>query len=275
MKDHPAARGDGVDHEIAVADRTAAGEHDQVRCRALVERTQQRLDRVLRRTLPLGHAAVRGDDGSEREAVDVVDVSVPKRLPGFDDLVAGGQNRDPRLRKHFDVDATDGGERPDAAGCDEVACRNHAIARVNVGAALADVLPGRRGREDIDRAGVRLRRLFHHHDRVRAGGQRGAGGDFGARAAGDDLRRYGPGEDAIQLAEADGGVARGTRGVGRDDRVAVHRRSGERRDVDRRSDISGGDTSGRSHRGARVRCARSAARWRRAGVALRRGKSST
>jgi hypothetical protein len=116
---------------------------------------------------------------------------------------------------------------------------------VNVGAALADVLPGRRGREDIDRTGVRLRRLFHHHDRVRAGRQRGARGDFGARAAGDDLRRYGSSEDAIQLAEADGDVARGALSVGCDDRVAVHRRSRERRDVDRRSDSGGGDTSRR------------------------------
>ena len=58
---------------------------------------------------------MRGDDGAEREAVDVVDLAVAKRLPGFDDLVAGGQNRNPRLREHLDVGAADGGERADAA----------------------------------------------------------------------------------------------------------------------------------------------------------------
>ena len=60
------------------------------------------------------------------------------------------------------------------------------------------------------------------------------------------VRRYGSGVDAIEQAQARRGRSReAPLGVGRDDRVAVHRRSRERRHVDRRRDVGGGHTSRR------------------------------
>ena len=46
-------------------------------------------DRLVR----LGDAAVRGDDGAEREAVDVVDLAGRERRARLDDFVAGRQDR--------------------------------------------------------------------------------------------------------------------------------------------------------------------------------------
>ena len=116
MKDHLAACRDGVDDEIAVADRTAAGEHDQVRC-ARTRRAPARSASTVSCAAGCGSGTppCADDDRAEREAVDVVDVPRRQRLPGFDDLIARRQNRDPRLREHVDVDAADGGERADAA----------------------------------------------------------------------------------------------------------------------------------------------------------------
>ena len=69
----PRAR-DDIQDEIAIADRAAARENDDVRVGAVVERVYQRVEGVLRRPVPLGRAAVRGDDGPQGEAVDVVDL---------------------------------------------------------------------------------------------------------------------------------------------------------------------------------------------------------
>ena len=112
----------------------------------------ERVDRVLRRR----DAARRSPPCAETMAPSVKRLtskiwpgaSVPSRL---DDLVAGGQDRDARLGEHLDVGAADGRERADAARRQQIAGGDDAIAGGDVGAAPADVLAGRRRREDLDR----------------------------------------------------------------------------------------------------------------------------
>ena len=116
MKDHLAARRNGVHDVIALADRAASRKHHQIGLGAGVERCEQRLDRVLRRPVRFGQATVRRDDRAERETVDVVDVAGRQRLSRLDDLVPRGQDRDARPGEHHDVRAADRRDRADAAG---------------------------------------------------------------------------------------------------------------------------------------------------------------
>jgi hypothetical protein len=51
-----------------------------------------------------------------------------QRIARLDHLVAGGENRDARLREHRRLGAADGGERADAARRQEIARGDDAIA---------------------------------------------------------------------------------------------------------------------------------------------------
>ena len=254
MKDHLAAGRDDVEDQIALADRAAAREDDHVRGRTRIERARQRVERVLHRPVPIGHAAVGGDDGGEREAVDVEDLTGRQRVSGVDDLVASRQNRHARAFVHFHVRAPYGSQRPHAARREHVAGIDHERAGRDIGASWSDVLIGRRRREDLHRvagspfdisAPVRRRgRVLDHHHGVGALGDRGAGRDFRAEAAGDRAVRHLTGVDALGDAESYGRVARRARGVGRDHGVSVHRRSRERRHVDARRHAGGDHPAG-------------------------------
>ena len=75
VKDHLALRGDEIDDQIALADGASAGEDDDVRAGAGVERVAERVDGVLHGRPGVGDAAIRFDDRGQREPVDVVDLA--------------------------------------------------------------------------------------------------------------------------------------------------------------------------------------------------------
>ena len=116
-------------------------------------------------------AAVLRRDGAERETIDVEDVPGRQRVPGLDDLVARGQNRDARAREDFDLRVADRCDRANPAGEENVAGRYDGLPGLDVGAALADVLSSGDGAQNTDRVSGSPR-FFHHDDGV---GTRGSG----------------------------------------------------------------------------------------------------
>ena len=91
---------------------------------------------------------------------------------------------------------------PTRLGFSRSPARDDQVAGGDVGAAPADVLAGRGGREDINDVIVVRRGLLDHHDGIGAVGQRRAGGDLGARAGRDRDARHLARVDAIDDPEA-------------------------------------------------------------------------
>ena len=96
--------------------------------RAASSAIDERVDRVAGRAHRDGTPAVAADDRLEREAVDVVDLSGRERPARRDDLVAGREDGDRRLREHLDRRRADGGERADPARRQHLTGRNHDVA---------------------------------------------------------------------------------------------------------------------------------------------------
>ena len=119
-----------------------------------------------------------GDDGAQREAIDVVNLPRLEWRARVGDLVAGRENGETGFGVDRDVDDAEGGERPDAARIEDVAGAEHDLAADDIGALFADVLPRIHRREDVDVAVGRAFGFFHHHHRVGALGHRRAGGDL-------------------------------------------------------------------------------------------------
>ena len=79
-----------VQNQIALADRAAAGKHDDV-VRERARRARRSSSSTVSAAIGQrdGYAAVRRDDRRERESVDVVDLAGRERLARLDDFVAG------------------------------------------------------------------------------------------------------------------------------------------------------------------------------------------
>src|SRR5499427_10160268 len=150
MEDHFAFRGNQVDDEIALTDRAASGEHDEVGVRAGVERVAECRDGIFDRAIRHGDGAVGRDDRGEGEAVDVEDLSRSECGPGFDDFVAGGEDRDARLRVDLELSASDGRDGPDAGRTEYLATLHHHRASGNVRSLPTDVLATRSHGPDGD-----------------------------------------------------------------------------------------------------------------------------
>ena len=282
VKDHLAARGDD-DRRSDRARRPScrrrrrSGPRRRSASSAAVSASSVVLDRLV----PLGHAAVRGDDGAEREAVDVVDLAgrqrrVRARRPRCRSTESPpAAARTPRRRRGRSA-ASD----PTRLGVEQVAA--HATTRspaVMSAPRRSDVLARRRRREDLDGvAGPWLRqrgRVLDHHHGVGALGQRRAGRDFGAAAAARSSRAAsGRCRSARRCASRTGASRVAPVVSAAIDGVSVHRRSRERRHVDARRHVGGGDAAGgigqRHALGARDR----ADRRRRDGGGLPRARWS-
>ena len=263
VKDHLAARGDRVDDEIALADRAAAGKDDEVGVARTASSAAISASIVsCAGAVRLGDAAVRRDDRAERKAVDVVDLAGRERPARLDDFVAGREDRDARPRVHLDVGAADRGQRADAARRQHIACAHDPSPAAMSAPRRPMFCPGDRGAKDRRPRRCRLARLLDHDDGVGALRHRRAGRDFGARAGGDRRRTASGRCRCARRCAARGRRPRGAGGVGGDDRVAVHRGARERRHVDRRRDVRGGDAAGRCAR-ASTRSVRAIGRTRR------------
>ena len=82
------------------------------------------VDVVVDAAVRLWHATVRRDDGGERVAVHVVDLSWRERLAWLDDLVAGRKHRDARSLVDVDVDRADRREGAHTRRRQEIAWRD-------------------------------------------------------------------------------------------------------------------------------------------------------
>ena len=128
VEDHLAHARDDVDDEVALADRAAAREDEQIVAGRGIDGRAQSVQIVGGRRVDDRHAAVGADDGGEGELVDVVQLAGPERFAGRDDLVAGRQNRDARPGEDVDLGQPHGGERADAARRQHVARREERLA---------------------------------------------------------------------------------------------------------------------------------------------------
>ena len=150
MKEDLALVAQHVEDQVALANRAAAREHEDVVREAFIHCPGQIGDRVGGRAVRHGHAAVIGDDGREREPVDVVDLPGRERLARIDNLVARREDRDARARVDLDVAKAQRGKRADAAGIQHLAGAHDRLAGLDVGALPSDVLPRFSGCEDAD-----------------------------------------------------------------------------------------------------------------------------
>ena len=220
------------DHQIALPDRTAPREHDEIRVAAGLDGFRERVDRVPGRLVRLRHAAMRSDDGGEREAVDVVDVAGLERPSRLDNFVTGRENRDARLGVDGHVRAADGRQGADAARRQHVARADDKVAGHDVGTAAADVPAGCRRHPHLNVISSGSG-FLDHHDGVGAGGHGRAGRDFGARTRFHGDRRYLSRVNAVDEPQPCGCGRCGGGRVDCDHGIAVHQSACERRYVDR------------------------------------------
>ena len=155
------------------------------------------------------------------------------RRARFEQLAAGDDEVHARDPRHVDEADPGRGQRGQPRHGQDVAGPGQHVARVHVLAAAADVQAGGDGGGRDDGVAPRLGVLDLEH-RVGAGRDRGAGRD----------PRGGAGLERDALGAARGQVADHAQlGAGRDvrraDRVAVHRRAVERRQVDHRARLGG------------------------------------
>ena len=214
--------------EIVRADRGAAGGHEHV------EAEQRALHRAAVLLLVVGHhPELRGDGtgeperGGEQQAVRLVDLPRLERLAGLPQL--GARHEDPHARPLRALHLGDAGRREgaDLSRAEHHAGLEHRLARPDVASGSADVRACGHRRRD----GEALARLLHdldRHDRVGPLGDRPAGGDAHRLARGQRTRGRAARGDPLDDGKND---RRGGR-VRRAQRVSVHRRAGERRQVD-------------------------------------------
>jgi hypothetical protein len=186
-----------------------------------------------------GFGARRGDEGAQTGAVGVGDPGRPKLLAGRSDLVAGGQDRDPRPFVDDDLAETRTGQERQRGSTDRGTRHEERRAILEVTARGADGTAAfdRDVGEDRDRHGARCvatawtphrfavewRRVFDRDDRVRAFRDTRAGRDPGGRPGPDHDVGGRARPDIAVDGEADRLVLTRPGRVGRDDRVAVHR----------------------------------------------------
>ena len=226
--------------QVAFADGTAAGEHQHVRPPGddRVDGGVERFERVAGDGMGRGDPAVLGDDRGQRVAVDVVDLSRGEGPAGFDQLVSGRHDGDPRPVVRFDLREAEGRGGADPARRQHVAGAEHGLPGGDVGAPPADVLARLHRLEHVDPRAAPVGPL-HHHDRVGAVGNRRPGRDLDALPGGDRAVRRRPAVDRSDAAQP-GGLLRARAGrVRRRHGVAVHRGAVERRHVAGRDDAGG------------------------------------
>ena len=96
MEQHVAFRREHIDHQVALANRAAAGKHHDIVRKTVLERAGQRFECVRRRRKRDGDSTVVRHDGRQREPVDVVNLSRLQRPARLDDFVARRENRHTR-----------------------------------------------------------------------------------------------------------------------------------------------------------------------------------
>ncbi|MEZ4366124.1 MAG: hypothetical protein R2939_07530 [Kofleriaceae bacterium] len=168
------------------------------------------------------------DRGRQRVRRGVDPLAAARRRGDVDQLVAGGQDRDPRTARDLDLGDAERGEQPELAGPEHGAGAEDDGARGDVLALAPHVVTGRHRRHLDQAVGVAGVLAWHH--RVGAERHRRAGEDAhrGARAQGRRRQRAG-GDLAVDRSRAGA--------VGRAHRVAVHR-----------GVVEAGQVAGRDHR---------------------------
>ena len=140
MKNELAARGQDVQYQIALAHGAPAGEYEQVVLQAVVDSSREIVKRIDGRAMRHRNSTVVGDNGRERKAVDVVNLSGPEWLARLDQLVAGGQDSDPRLDVHLHVAAAQRSDCANPARRELHAGAKHLLPLLDVGAPRPKVL---------------------------------------------------------------------------------------------------------------------------------------
>ena len=227
--------GERLADEVVIADRGAADrrQHVGVGAPRFGEAVGERGGIVGRGAEIERLAARRRDDAGDGEGVGGDDLRRPARLARRDELVAARQDGDPRPAPRRQCRMVGGGGQRDVAGGQPTAGGQKDFAFDKITAAPTDVISRRDRRVDDYGVAVALSDLLHRH-RI---------GALGQRRAGEDARRLAgleaAGERAAGRGFADDGQTRlRACRVGRTQRVAVHRRIGERRLDAARSDVA-------------------------------------
>ena len=182
------------------------------------------------------------DQGRQRVAVAVHDLSRPGRLIDLHQLIARGDDGHDGPLVHAHVGAAQGGKHADLGGAQNAPLRNDEFARLHVLARLPDVEAGSGGNEDLYPAALRLG-VFHADNGIGPLGQGGARHDPDGLAFPDGLRGHPACGDVLQDVE-NGGFSFVCKGrVGSDDGIAVHGRVGQGRDGAAGDDVLADDAA--------------------------------
>ena len=214
--------------EVVRPDRRAAGRHEHV------EAEQSALHRAPVLLLGVEHDPELGGDRAgqlerrgEQQAVGLVDLARPQLLSGLAELRAGDEDADARALRAPHLGQACRRQRPDLPRGEDDAGLEHGLPGPDVAAAIPDVR-ARGDRSAHLQAAVFLVDELDRDDGVGALGHHAAGGDGHGLARRERPHGRVAGRNPAGHRERD----RCDRRVGRTQRVAVHGRARERRQVD-------------------------------------------
>ena len=249
----PRAR-DEIDDQIAVADRAAAGEDDQVGAGAGVERAR-RARRACPAPARCGSAMppCAATTARQREAVDVVDLARRRAVCPARRLRCRWTESATRGRANTSSSAQPmAATAPTRLGFSRSPRRDRRRRRARCRRRAARCSGPRRPRQRRRRASSPAATVSSTMTTASAPSGSGAPVAISAHVPGAiALRRQLAGVDALDDAQAHRAIAAWRRGVGGDHRVAVHRRPRERRNGRLAPDIGRRDAPGRVASGTR------------------------
>ncbi len=203
VEQHLALLLDDVEHQVALADRAAAREHQHVVARGTSSTARERSSIVSAAVrIGTGTPPCSATTADSVNGVDVVDLARRQRPPGFDDLVAGREDGD--ARAGVDVDLRAGRARPGrrAAGVQQRARLAAPLAAADVGALAADVLLRLHAGEDLDDAAPSSSVSSTMTTASAPAGIGRAGRDLRALPGSHGCARHLPGEDLLDAGAA-------------------------------------------------------------------------
>ena len=117
-------------------------------------------------------SAIFGQERGNHRGVEVGNVAWPRGLARRDDLLSGGDDRDPRRPQHFNREHPCGEKSPDVDRTEPLSRRNDNLGGDHIFADQSRVLPGDRGGDDLEFPRRHLRDVFDHDDGIGVLGQR-------------------------------------------------------------------------------------------------------
>ena len=227
-----------LDRVVGAHAHPTAGEDEIASVELVLDRGDKRIVVVDDRPDAVGQRTRFARGGHQKEAVGVVDLPRPQRIPGFDEFGPRGDDGHARLWMHAHDAVAGGREQGELARAQLDSRLEHLLTRLDVLTGATDAGAHVDTRVDLHGARATVGAL-DRDDRIGTIGHGCAGHDPHRRAARHHHLRHRPGGNVVDDAKIDGCVGRRGPQVGGQDRVAVHRGVVEGRQAHRGAHGSG------------------------------------